>query len=452
MSLTHFYSLYYFLAARWRLRHLRAQGLKAFQEKWARHVVAYAAKHSPFYRTHWQGHNQLDWQGLPTVDKALMMANFDSFNTVGVERDQAMQVALQAENDRNFAPTFSGLTVGLSSGTSGHRGLFLVSPKEQAAWVGVVLARVLHGSLPQVIEQILRGLRVAFFLRSNSNLYQSTGRFIQFQYFDLMSPLEDSIGTLNKFQPEILIGPPSLLGLLAQALQDRRLTIRPKRLISVAEVLEPQDKERLGAIFGIEVDEIYQCTEGLVAITCVHGRLHLQEDLLAVQYEPVGDRAQPILTDLWRTTQPIIRYRLNDLWQLDEAPCPCGSDFQVIKQVEGRSDDLCYFSGKVVFPDAIRKMILLASNAIEEYEAVQEQPGQLTIRLVVRDKARIDEVAESVRQSVATTLAGYECRADLLTIEEGIAPHAPNKKRRRVRNLVNQNNAANREAGASTHQ
>ena len=90
-----------------------------------------------------------------------------------------MGLAFAAERTRDFAPTVAGLTVGLSSGTSGHRGLFLVSPQEQAAWAGVILARALHRIRPG-------GTRVAFFLRSFSNLYaQAGGSLIALRYFDL---------------------------------------------------------------------------------------------------------------------------------------------------------------------------------------------------------------------------------------------------------------------------
>jgi len=256
----------------------------------------------------------------------------------------------------------------------------------------------------------------------------------------LMTPLAESVARLNEFKPEIVISPPSLLDLLADALERGTLTARPKRLISVAEVLEPQDKQRLEKVFEVPVHEIYQCTEGLVGVSCEAGRLHVQEDIVAVQYETIdasedSKRVKPILTDLWRKTQPIIRYQLNDVWQLDEVPCPCGSGFQVIRAVEGRSDDICYFHGRPVFPDTIRRMILLASDEIEEYEAVQERADQLKIGLVVRDSERFKAVAEATQRSVEAILAGYGCQANPLSIELGLETLAPGVKRRRVRNL-----------------
>src|SRR5262249_38661169 len=152
------------------------------------------------YRERLEGYEPRDWSRLPPIGKAEMMANFDRFNTAGIRREEAMGTALRAETGRDFRPTLNGLTGGLSSGTSGHRGLFLVSPAEQAGWAGVLLARALPALHP-------RSYRIALFLRSNSNLYERLGsRWLQFRWFDLMTPLEKAIQELNSFRPDILVG------------------------------------------------------------------------------------------------------------------------------------------------------------------------------------------------------------------------------------------------------
>src|SRR4051794_34765146 len=104
----------HFVRARWRWAHLRCAALVRHQDRRARQIVAYARAHSPFYRTHWAGHDPQDWRGLPTVDKQLMMAHFDEFNTRGISREAAMAVALRAERERDFQPTLGRLTIGLS--------------------------------------------------------------------------------------------------------------------------------------------------------------------------------------------------------------------------------------------------------------------------------------------------------------------------------------------------
>lgn len=430
----------HFLAAHWRWRTLDPPALRAFQEQRARRIVRYAAAHSPFYRAHWQGCDRRDWRTLPTVDKALMMAHFDGFNTRGITCDAAMQVALRAEQTRDFAPTVRGLTVGLSSGTSGHRGLFLVSPQEQALWAGVILSRALHGLRP-------RRTRVAFFLRSHSNLYaQVNGALLQLRYFDLMTPLAEAVSALNRYQPHIVVGPPSLLGLLADAQEAGSLHIRPQRLIAVAEVLEPQDELRLSNCFQVPVHQVYQCTEGLLAVSCPHGSLHIQEDIVAVQCEPLPAepggalRVTPIVTDLWRRTQPIIRYRLNDVLQLAEQPCACGSCFRVITRIEGRCDDLCYFlqpdgARRPFFPDTIRRAVLLAAAAIADYRAVQERDGQLHVQLALLPGADAAAVRQAVAASVIRTVQQYGCQSPVVEVDTHLPPTPPGSKRRRVQRV-----------------
>lgn len=426
----------HFIRARWRWRTLRGPALARYRERHARRITAFAQRHAPFYAEHWHGHDPADWRHLPTIDKRLMMGAFDRFNTRGVGREEAMALALGAERSRDFSPMLRGLTVGLSSGTSGHRGLFVVSPWESAAWAGTILARLLT----------LRreGYRVAFFLRSNSNLYERVGgRLVRFRFFDLMSPLAGSVAALNDFAPQIIVGPPSLLGFLADARVAGTLRVCPERLISVAETLEPQDRVRLESVFGAPVGQVYQCTEGLLAISCARGALHVQEDLVALQYEPLpGDdgRVTPVVTDLWRRTQPIIRYRLNDVLRLAPGRCPCGSPFQVLDAVEGRCDDVCHFDGidgeaRPFFPDTIRRMILLASPQIDDYRATQERCGHLRIALAVPPGIEFTPVAAAVRASVLATLAQYHCRRPDLTIEEGLPPAVPGAKRRRVARL-----------------
>lgn len=427
----------HFLRARGRWLSLRGPALERYQERRAQRIVEYTRQHAPFYRAHWTGHDSQAWHTLPTVDKSLMMANFATFNTRGITREQAMEIALRAERERDFRPQLADLTVGLSSGTSGHRGLFLVSPREQAAWAGTILARVLH-TLPR------SPLRVAFFLRSNSNLYEQIGsRLIHFRYFDLMLPLADAVVALNDFQPQIIVGPPSLLGFLARERVSGQLRVRPQRLIAVAEVLEQQEQQKIAEAFQVAVHQIYQCTEGLLAVSCPHGSLHIQEDAVLLQFEPLpGDdtRLMPIVTDLWRTTQPIIRYRLNDILQLAEQSCACGSSFRIIRAIEGRCDDVCYFDAqsgglRPFYPDTIRRMILLASPEITDYQAIQRCAGQLSIALTIDPSASFASVSAAVQSSVQATVAQYACRPAQVEITQGIALPAPGVKCRRVQRI-----------------
>ncbi len=422
-----------YLAARWRAATLHGARLQAWQDQRARALVDHVRERSPFYRETWNGVPSAQWRDFATVDKRAMMEHFDRFTTIGVTRDAVMRIALDAEQQRDFSAVVDGHTVGLSSGTSGHRGLFLVSPAEQTRWAGTILVRAIPDLRP--------GHRVAFFLRANSRLYERTSSVVTFRFFDLLQPLSAMIEELNAFHPRLIVGPPSLLGLLADARERGTLHVTPSRLISVAEVIEPHDRARIERSFQVAVGEVYQCTEGLVAVACGHGSLHVQEDVMVMQTEQLSiddpSRVSPILTDLWRRVQPIVRYRLGDVLRMESAPCACGSSWRRIGAIEGRQDDLCWFPQadetlRVVFPDAIRRMVLLADERITEYRVEQAEAGALLVQIDVVDAAAFDEVAARLRTTIINTLGTYGCRATVVAISHGVPTPVTGAKRRRV--------------------
>jgi putative adenylate-forming enzyme len=419
-----------FISARLRFRFLRGRALLAYQNIRARKVLRFAVRGSPFHAARLRTVEKLNqWRHLPPIEKQDMMTNFESYNTVRIPLEPAMRVAV-------FTEKVAGFTVGLSSGTSGHRGIFLVSPLEQLRWTGAILSRTLPGIR-------IRGWKVAMFMRSNSNLYETIGsHWLRFQYFDLLRPLLESVEELNQFQPDVLVGPASLLSLLRNEKSAGHLRIEPVRVISVAEVLEPQDKESLEKTFGVPVHQIYQCTEGLIAACCGKGSLHLLEDVMAVDLEVLSEdadsiRAVPVITDLWRTTQPIIRYRMNDVIVLEKKACACGSGFRVLRAIEGRCDDVLYASnakGELapVFADLIRRIILLSADNITDYLVLQQSLSAWEVYVNLHPSSDLRMLAESLQQRFQTTLANYGLVAPRINVMHGVPPMARMAKKRRV--------------------
>lgn len=313
-------------------------------------------------------------QDYPIINKRIFMQHFADINTYGISEKDALSVALKAEESRDFSPVFqttSGkeITVGLSSGTSGNRGIFLVSPEESALWAGYMLKRMLP-------RPYLARHSIAFFLRANSNLYTAVkSPLIRFEFYDLLEALDAHIPRLNAQKPTILIAPAQVLQQLAR---HPDLAIHPKKIISVAEVLEPQVKTRIEQRFGTPVHQIYQCTEGFLAHTCAYGNLHLNEDMVYIEKDWIdreSGRFAPIITDFNRKSQPVIRYRLDDVLIANDAPCPCGSAFARISAIEGRCDDILdarTANGEpyALYADFIRRA-MISDDLIQEYRVEQ---------------------------------------------------------------------------------
>lgn len=77
----------------------------------------------------------------PIIDKEVMMEHFDTLNTVHISKKEAFHVAFEAEKTRNFSPTIRNITVGLSSGTSGNRGVFSFPRKNKRCGLARLLER-----------------------------------------------------------------------------------------------------------------------------------------------------------------------------------------------------------------------------------------------------------------------------------------------------------------------
>ncbi|GAA1250440.1 putative adenylate-forming enzyme [Microbacterium phyllosphaerae] len=375
-----------FAAVRW-LRPLRTRtAVERRQRRLLRSHVAFLRRRSPYFGEMLATRSFGD---LPLMDKSVMMSRFDEINTVGVGRDEALALAIRNERSRDFEADLGSHSVGLSSGTSGHRGLFVVSSAERDAWVGTVLAR----TLPR--GRIL-GHRIALFLRADNSLYESVGsRAVSFRYFDVYSDMDDNIARLQEYRPTILVAPPSVLRLIARAADAGAFDVVPQRVYSVAEVLEIADEQRIRVSLGQPLlHQLYQCTEGFLAHTCEHGVIHLNEDNILVEREALDDeRFTPIVTDLRRRAQPIVRYRLGDVLRERVSPCPCGSALTAIERIEGREGDTLVFRGLdgravPVFADVITRALLYA-DGFDEYRITQIGESRLQIALdTVDDRSR----------------------------------------------------------------
>lgn len=423
-----------YLRTRHRGRFASREALEAWQDRRVQATLRRARRRSRYYRSLYAGLNNADWRAFPVTDKRAMMQNFDDLNTRGIAREDAMAVALRAEETRDFKPTVRGVTVGLSSGTSGQRGLFLVNHRERGGWAGAILAKALPAGW--------RRQRVALFLRANSNLYaQPQGRWLRFRYYDLLQPMAEHLTALQAYQPTVLVGPPSALRIIAEAVRRGELQIAPVKVIAVAEVLDALDEAAIRAAFGQMVHQYYQCTEGFLGVTCAYGTLHLNEDMAVIQREPVpGDplRFVPIVTDFCRTTQPIIRYRLDDVLVLRSHPCPCGSLHTAVARVEGRCDDVYHWphvatgAPVAVFPDFVSRAVLGASPGVLDYSVTEAAAGELTVALRLASDAEAPPMQEAVRGAFARLARRLNCKPPQVAFE-AYTPPPPGTKRRRVR-------------------
>ncbi len=212
-------------------------------------------------------------------------------------------------------------------------------------------------------------------------------------------------------------------------------TIKPDKIISVAEVLENSMRDRVEDRFPCKLHEIYQATEGYIASSCSHGNLHINEDILIVEKEWIdkeSGRFAPIITDLNRRTLPIIRYRLNDILIEEKASCPCGSHFTRLQKIEGREDDMLWLphstNGSLVaiFPDLIRRAMYICQTQVSDYRIAQHG-GVISFTYKSDDAAKAEQ---DITATLTELFTGLNVDKPEINFNVGIKQDLMKKQRR----------------------
>jgi putative adenylate-forming enzyme len=344
---------------------------------------------------------------LPIVDKAMLMADFAAFNTAGITAEMGWAAF---DGDKQIGC----YTVGASTGTSGNRGLFVISQAERFRWLGTILAKALPGfwRTPH---------RVAILLPLNTPLYDSANRLrrLKLRFFDLG---DDWFDDLCAFAPTVIIAPPKILRLLAE----KDAPVRPAHMLSGAEMLDDLDRGIIERRFGLTLGQIYMATEGLLAVTCAHGVLHLCEDTMHFELLPLAgnpDLHEVIISDFSRDVQVMARYRMNDLIRLGP-PCACGLPHRTVAEVVGRADDCFDLPGGMLTPDVLRNAVVDADRTITDFRVIQTGADQVQV-LVPQgtDVAAVGAAFDALFERKAVT-------AEVTVCVDALVPETERKLRR----------------------
>ena len=266
--------LFYFLC-KFRFKYFNENDIKKYQSRKAKAIIKYATANSKYFRKYYTGFDLNNFLSLPTVNKKIMMDNLTDYNTVGLTKDEILNFCLEVKKTRDFSKRLKGLNIGMSSGTSGNNGVEIVTPAEEKYMKAALFARF---DFPKN-----KKINLAFILRVSAPAFNLDKFGHKLTYISQLNSIDEIKKQLEKIQPNVISAPPSMLKIIAKEVENGRLSIGPKRLISYAEILYPDVKNYLVKVFKCSVHQIYKCTEGPIAISCKYGNLHINEDLVLVE-------------------------------------------------------------------------------------------------------------------------------------------------------------------------
>ena len=415
----------FFLLSRYRFRNWSRTDIRRHQTRRTTKIARFAIAESPFFKQLYQGFDPNDFHSLPTVDKKLMMDNLSTYNTLHLDREELIRFALEVETNRDFSSRYHGINIGMSSGTSGNKGIIITTPHEEKYLKAMYASRLV---LPK--GEKLNG---AFILRVNTPAFKYERFGNRLNYVSQLQTMESIRKQLVDINPNVISAPPSMLKLLAHEQETGSLTVSPKILYSYAEVLEPGVRNYLIRVFGCPVHEVYQGSEGTYAMTCREGNLHINEDLIYLELldrngRPTRD-GEPchrlLVTDLYKRSQPVIRYAINDILTIDPLRCPCGSNFRVISRIQGRADDMIWGLRKgthekhFIYQDYISRKIISISDEIDDYQVIQESINRIRIRLKFKAGESHPDLVNNLRKGILDIFNSYDCDLPEIVIEIG---------------------------------
>jgi putative adenylate-forming enzyme len=388
--------------------------LELYQATALRAVRRYAVERSPFYRRFHAGQERAPLTALPIATKSMLMEHFDEVVTDRAVRLHAVREHLAGPQ---AAKRFLGrYWVAATAGSTGKPGIFLHDHRE---WLTVLASYARANDWAHVRAGLTHRLKLAV-VSSRTPWHQSAlvgrtleSRFVRTLRLDAASPLAETVASLNEFQPESLVGYASMLRSLANEQIAGRLLIRPTAAMSASEVLGAESRARIRRAWGVEAFDVYAATEpaGIASECDRHDGLHLYEDLVITEIVDDDNRPVPkgtvgaklLVTVLFRTTQPLIRYEMSDRVSALEGACGCGRPFARIAGIEGRQEDVLTMRAhdgtlKAIHPNVFHAALELA--AVGAWQVVQTGPSSLRVLLAEPHAANKGEVSAAVREAL----------------------------------------------------
>ena len=219
---------------------------------------------------------------------------------------------------------------------------------------------------------------------------------------DIKTPLNEWISAVKEFKPNMIIGYPSAIKILAELAEKGDADLHIRRVVSCGEPLGANLRKYMEDIFGAQVINFYGASESLslgVESDPQEGML-LFDDMNIIEIE----NGEMYLTCLYNFVQPLIRYRISDSLTLEKPSKDNHYPFTRAVGLLGRNEDILWFNdgnGKREFlhPLAIEGFCI---PGLLDYQFRKFAPDAFEMMAEVADDSLQEEIrSEMLRQMKA---------------------------------------------------
>lgn len=388
-------------------------------EQHFRKLLIHAWSNSLFYRQLYSDYgireedlSRISLEELPTITKLELMGRFD--DAVTDPRLHKADVKNWVGQDTNPLNLYLNEYIIIHS--SAGSGAYSYIPYTRQAW-RYMTAAVAPFLLPSTVEMNLP-VRSAFFYKSEGHFAGVTNAALasraahEVLRFSLLDPVEEIWARLNAFQPERIYSYASSMAWLAEWTLRGKLRIKPGSVIVSGDRLTPYVRSVIRDAWNADIYDLYAACESLYIGIQVPGssdirifeNLNILEVVDASNHTVMpGERGRVLLTNLYNTTLPLIRYDLSDNAVLGRG----GKFVETLAKLDGRS----YDSLPLQLTDG--KVGVLETHELEQIEL----PGVEKVQFISRDLSDVEILYQSRQDLDAPLRQAFQ---DLLTQKSAI--------------------------------
>lgn len=329
--------------------------ISSLQTKKLKRLLHYAYEHSAYYRSSFERAGITDemidsapLSAFPVMDKSVLMSQFEEIITVPDLTQEEIRDFDEKETagKKLFQDKFH---IVHSSGSTGTPKYFVY---DESAWnsmlLGIVRGALWNMTMPEIIKFLIYGPRIVYIAATDGRYGGSmavgdgvNGVGAKQIYLDINTPLDEWISSVKKFKPNMIIGYPSAVKILAELVEKGDLDLKVLRIVTCGEPLGASLRKYLESVFGSDVINFYGASESLslgVESSPKEGML-LFDDMNIIEIQD----GVMYLTCLYNFVQPLIRYRLSDQLTLQAPNADSRYPFTRAVGLLGRSEDILWF-------------------------------------------------------------------------------------------------------------
>jgi phenylacetate-CoA ligase len=244
---------------------------------------------------------------------------------------------------------------------------------------------------------------------------------------DLSEPRLDAIlEAINRADPRMLFGYTAAIARLARHILYRGRSVKARDLrvafVTTEKLLEEQRRD-IAAAFGCPVANGYGGRDaGFIAHECPAGGMHITAEDVVVEIVdaagnplPIGEAGEVVVTHLASGDFPFIRYRTGDIAVLDGGQCPCGRSLPLIRDIQGRANDMLVGAGGQVMHYTGVSHLLRGLPGLHTFKVIQESLFLVRV-LVVAEPPLTEAQAAGIREGLRRRLG-----PDVIVVIEQVA-------------------------------